>query len=490
MTRSTVAETRKTIVVLGASYAGHRAIHVLHSLLPKDCRIVVLERNTHANHLYAFPRMSVIEGHEEKVFIPYTNIFRPDRVNRPPRKGEVPAKEEEEEEERLRKDSSRHTLIHCHVEKLDGGRQLVGFKLLSGGDEGGFSSLQGEGLRWVKYDYLIYALGSHLPSPINIWSNIASGGEQLPSGTKLQGVEWLRSAQGRIAIANDIVVVGGGALGVQFSSDIASLYGSSKRVSLIHSRERLLPRFDKWMHDTTVSELERLGVRLLLGSRVDPKSLEELEGDEQEVRTKKIRTVRGDSVEADLVLFCTGQKPNVDLIRGLSSDCLSPDSNMIRVARTLQVATTTETGTSVSEEGLRNVFAIGDAADAFGAINAGHTAWTQAEVAARNLVRLVVRDELLGEKEGSRKDAHEEEEEGRESVENQYRSLSKVLGDQLEEYVAPPPSIKVSLGLHQSIQQTQKGEFFIKSGRTDCKLDLNSPIMWTRRGLSTEDMSI
>jgi len=57
----------KTVLVLGASYAGHRAIQMLLAQLPADWRVVVLERNTHANHLYAFPRVAVVKGHEEKV---------------------------------------------------------------------------------------------------------------------------------------------------------------------------------------------------------------------------------------------------------------------------------------------------------------------------------------------------------------------------------------------------------------------------------------
>lgn len=36
-----------------------------------------------------------------------------------------------------------------------------------------------------------------------------------------------------------------------------------------------------------------------------------------------------------------------------------------------------------------NVFVIGDAADAFGAINAGHTAWDQATVAGQNILALI-----------------------------------------------------------------------------------------------------
>ena len=66
-----------------------------------------------------------------------------------------------------------------------------------------------------------------------------------------------------------------------------------------------------------------------------------------------------------------------------------------------------------------HIFAIGDAADAFGAVNAGHNAFFQGEVAARNIVKLVRRMEHTAGAEDWK----------------------------LEKYSPGPPAIKVSLGL-------------------------------------------
>jgi NADH dehydrogenase FAD-containing subunit len=43
-----VAST-KTVVVLGAAYAGRRCAQVLSSTLPPNWRLVVIDRNTHFN---------------------------------------------------------------------------------------------------------------------------------------------------------------------------------------------------------------------------------------------------------------------------------------------------------------------------------------------------------------------------------------------------------------------------------------------------------
>lgn len=117
-----------------------------------------------------------------------------------------------------------------------------------------------------------------------------------------------------------------------------------------------------------------------------------------------------------------------------------PSKHAIRVTRTLQVGVPIATSSSSkpsptdndiqeSDEGDEedpeysvphpHIFAIGDAADAFGAINAGHTAYLQGEVAARNILKMV-----------------QAREEGTECP-----------VEELERYRPGAPAIKVSLGL-------------------------------------------
>lgn len=114
------------------------------------------------------------------------------------------------------------------------------------------------------------------------------------------------------------------------------------------------------------------------------------------------------------------------------------ESGMIRVLPTMQV------------QGYPDIFAVGDAADAFGAINAGHTAWDQAEVAANNILRLISASDK-----------------------------------ELHHYKPTPPAIKVSLGIDRAIRQTMDGQLIeVHSG----EIDLNSTTMWTRRGLGTDNL--
>lgn len=118
-------------------------------------------------------------------------------------------------------------------------------------------------------------------------------------------------------------------------------------------------------------------------------------------------------------LLCTGQTPNASLLHAMDPRTIDVKSGMVRVLRTMQIlalgeqdttsdeanpddvvcSTSPMNETSVGSEGhasndphtfvYPHLFAIGDAADAFGAIKAGHTAYYQGEVAARNVIRLI-----------------------------------------------------------------------------------------------------
>lgn len=77
-----------------------------------------------------------------------------------------------------------------------------------------------------------------------------------------------------------------------------------------------------------------------------------------------------------------------------------------------------------------HIFAIGDAADAFGAINAGHNAFYQGEVVAHNIVKLIKR---------------------KQAESNPALHSLEVEELTLEKYMPPPPAIKVTLGLVRSL---------------------------------------
>ncbi|KIJ58471.1 hypothetical protein HYDPIDRAFT_102602, partial [Hydnomerulius pinastri MD-312] len=442
---------------------GYRAAQVLAAGLPSGWRVVLVDRNSHFNHVYNLPRYAVLPGHEHKAFIPYHNLFN------------IPSTSNFTSSSALHG----HICIHGTITSLhphhityiphSATPPLAPSPTTTPPLESSISNQpHEEHEQTLHFDYAIYALGSHLPAPIDLWGfqeqdrdvvpppfprAISKAPPQAPyTGTKREGISWLRVRQRRIKEARSVVVVGGGALGIQFASDIAALY-PRKCVTLLHSRMQLLPRFDPGLGDEVFQGLQELGVRIVLGERLDMSSLHNPK--EGTIGTRVIRTTKGRVIEGDLVVLCTGQTPNTSLLRAMDPRTIDPETGLVRVLRSMQVSVRPSPEAEAEAEGsgsepetpYPHLFAIGDAADAFGAINAGHTAYYQGEVAGRNLIRLLRREARA-------------------------RDL------ELEEYTPGLPMIKVSLGMTKSAYEVA-GVVGTKDDGTE---DLGAAAMWAAYG--------
>ena len=101
-------------------------------------------------------------------------------------------------------DGSQHVVLHATVTRLEEHSLTLSRAI----PEAGFAEPK------LSFDYLVYALGSHPPEPIDLWSPLNVG--SIPyDGTKPKGVQWMKAAQKRIEEAPSILVVGGGALGIR-----------------------------------------------------------------------------------------------------------------------------------------------------------------------------------------------------------------------------------------------------------------------------------
>lgn len=77
----------------------------------------------------------------------------------------------------------------------------------------------------IEFDYAVYALGAGLPDPVNVWKPAFGGAtpedEQLGVGTKRSGVRFMERKAETLKLAQRILIVGGGALGIRtFTSHI------------------------------------------------------------------------------------------------------------------------------------------------------------------------------------------------------------------------------------------------------------------------------
>ncbi|KAI1347884.1 hypothetical protein F5Y01DRAFT_307198 [Xylaria sp. FL0043] len=304
----------RNIVVVGASMAGyHAAKSIAESLLPgSPYQVVVIEAHDHFHFTWVLPRFCVVEGHEHKAFIPYGPHLR-----------HIP-------ENTLRWVQGR--AVHITKDSV----------YLSSGEE-------------IPYEFLVVATGAGATDALP---------GRVDSDDKAGGITRLQDIQTRIKGANNLVVVGGGAAGVELATDAKSYY-PDKSVVLVHSRDNVMHRFGPGLQKAAMEGLRGLGIEVITGDRL--------------IREDKERGVAvlksGKEVECDFLVSCVGQRPNSSLITELSPGSVT-SSGHIRVNPTMQI----------DDESLPNVYVCGDVAETNTPNPNSRTARAQATVVADNVI--------------------------------------------------------------------------------------------------------
>ncbi|KAJ7228511.1 FAD/NAD-P-binding domain-containing protein [Mycena pura] len=307
---------KPNIVVVGGSYVGMNFMDTIAPQVQETHNTVLVEKNSHFEHIFAFPRASVIPGFEHKAFVPYTNAFHA----APPGSTSV---------------------VHGAATEI-----LPGKVVLQGGQS-------------IPYEYLVVATGT--------------GFFPLRPRTKAEGVEYMKALQERVEQSSNLVIIGGGASGVQMATD-AKEYYPSKNVTLIHSRDHLLNRFHGQLHDIVMKKLAALGINVILGRRVKmpPSGIFPTSGP-----SYNVELADGQFVPADVAISCVGAVPLSGLIESLSPAVLDR-SKFILVKPTLQI----------KDDRYPKVFAIGDVAATGGNKNA-RSGYAQAQVVVENIKNMI-----------------------------------------------------------------------------------------------------
>ncbi|XP_014796050.1 PREDICTED: apoptosis-inducing factor 2 isoform X1 [Calidris pugnax] len=296
------------VVVVGGGFGGTAAASLLKSWAVPFLLVDVRDA---FHHNVAALRAAVERGFAKKTFISYSVTFG---------------------------DSFRQG----KVVGIDPGRQQV---LLSDGEE-------------LYYSHLILATGSDGPFP-------GKFNKVIDMESAIQTYEDMVE---EIEKCERILVVGGGAAGVEMAAEIKTEY-PAKEVTLIHSKIALA---DVELLDSVRQEVKeillRKGVRLLLSERVsNEENLKvcdpglsvptgERVSNEENLKTNRfqkdmvVRTEKGTEVVTDMVVLCTGIKINSSAYASVFGDKMA-SNGALKVNKHLQV------------EGYENIYAIGDCAD-------------------------------------------------------------------------------------------------------------------------------
>ncbi|KAJ7068420.1 FAD/NAD-P-binding domain-containing protein [Mycena amicta] len=307
--------SKPNIVVVGGSYVGLKFVDTIAPFVHETHRTILVEKNSHFEHVFAFPRASVISGFAHKAFVPYTNAFHA----APP--GSV-------------------SVVRGVVSKiLD---QVV----LESGEK-------------IPYEYLVFATGTGL-FPVR-------------SRNKAEEVDVFSAIQERVKQSENVVVIGGGASGVQMVTDAKEFY-PSKNITLVHSRDHLMNRFHPELHNVVMKKLADAGINVILGQRVKlpPSGQYPVSGP-----SYNVELADGRLIPADVAISCIGAVPLSEPMASLSPQSIDA-SKFIRVHPTLQIM----------DERYPKVFSIGDVAATGGNKNA-RSGYAQASVAAANIKSMI-----------------------------------------------------------------------------------------------------
>lgn len=99
----------------------------------------------------------------------------------------------------------------------------------------------------IEFDYALYALGASMPDPVNVWQDSHLHERGVVLGSKKAGLKFMRSQGDKFKEADRILIVGGGALGIEYAGDLKYLY-PEKKITLLHSRQRLMPLYPVETH--------------------------------------------------------------------------------------------------------------------------------------------------------------------------------------------------------------------------------------------------
>ncbi|KAJ1143439.1 hypothetical protein NDU88_009748 [Pleurodeles waltl] len=212
----------------------------------------------------------------------------------------------------------------------------------------------------LYFSHLILATGSDGPFP---------GKFNQPVSMEL-AIQTYENLAKEVEKAGSIVVIGGGAAGVEMAAEVKTDY-PHKEVTLIHSHIALADvSLQPSVRQAVKEILLKKGVKLVLGQRVS--NLKELTMNHTQDKIEVKLDKSPDIVVCNLVIGCTGIKINSNGYSDAFYDKLA-SNGALKVNKHLQV------------EGHSNIYAIGDCADV-NEPKMAYYAGVHAKVAVTNII--------------------------------------------------------------------------------------------------------
>jgi len=205
----------------------------------------------------------------------------------------------------------------------------------------------------IDFDYLVIASGSSYNLPMKEKNVVISTRANV-----------LRDCYEKLCKSKEILIIGGGLVGVELAAEIIDHYGKeNKKITMVHANKDLIERNDKKAIKYAEKFLRKNRVNLIFNEIV-------MKSDKKGI----FITNRGRKIKTDMAFLCTGIKPNFEFLKRNFSSILN-EKNQISVNSYLQV------------KGNKNIFSAGEITSIKEEKTAQNAEY-QARVVVRNILNL------------------------------------------------------------------------------------------------------
>ncbi|KAK9379362.1 uncharacterized protein V2V93DRAFT_406746 [Kockiozyma suomiensis] len=201
-----------------------------------------------------------------------------------------------------------------------------------------------------------------------------------PQTTKAEYLTFVNNYADRFRLADRIVIIGGGAVGIELAGELKYFY-PNKTITLLHSRDRLPPEpsLDPGFSVQVLDALQRLGVDTYLNTRVT--STAPADKSNFSIGKEIVTTLDGKEFHSDLTVWCTFRgNPATEFMDPKVYASTLDEFGVLKVNPDMTLVG--------SPHSFEHIYAIGDVND-FPVIKTAGGAVFQANIVAQNLARQI-----------------------------------------------------------------------------------------------------
>jgi apoptosis-inducing factor 2 len=284
-----MSDDSKEIVIIGSGYAGIELYRDLDKKKLNNCNITLISKTNYFYHSVASPRALVDNNVAEDICIKLDRVIK----------------------------GQNRQFIHAEVVSIDSKSSIVTFNRIE--------SNQNDS---IKFDYLVLAIGSNYSDPFH------------SSESKRENqISLIDDYFNKVKLANRILIVGGGAVGVELAGEFKTDF-PNKKVTIITNGNELVPNVSKGFSSNALKIMNKLKVEIIFNDKINLANVENF-------KTSMAKTENGIELEFDAYFICVGVKPCSDFLKKCLPNCLD-EKGFIKIKDTFQL------------ESNESIFALGD----------------------------------------------------------------------------------------------------------------------------------